>query len=192
MMDGGEGEIIVNAWPLRFSAAGREWAVRQPRCEERDDARAIYRMYEALWGGRPEIQALADMKPTDEELQAIEGAIDAARKLLERVEHPAHKAALKQRIVALQRQRKTWNRAQEIVAERAALARDRWLTLRLLMEPDGRGGFQPVFDPSNPADAEKWESFDDVIREAARPAIWQALRFVEDGRFFSGTRSAPA
>lgn len=187
----GEGELIVNAWPLRFRAGGQEWAVRQPLCEERDDARAIYRMYEALWTARPEIQLLADVKPSEDELTVIDRTIENAQELLAAAEHPAHKDALKRRIVALKRQRKSWNRAKEIVAERAALARDRWLTLRLLMEPTEAGGWRQMFDPQDPADAAKWETLDDTVREAARPAIWQALRLVEDGHFFSATRSAP-
>lgn len=187
----GETEMISNAWPIRFSAGGQAWAVRQPTCEERDDARSIYRLYEALWAARPEVQALIAVKPSAEELTVFDNTITAAQELLAQAEHPAAQAALQRRIVALQRQKQTWTRAQELTAERAALARDRWLTIRLLLEPTAAGGWRPVFDPQDPADAEKWEAFDETVRDAARPALWAALRLVEDGRFFSAPRSAP-
>lgn len=187
----GEAEQIAGAWPLRFGVGGQEWAVRQPRCEERDDARAVYRAYEALWRGKPEVKALVELRASDEEVAVFDGALQAAQDMLARAEHPAHRDALKRRIAQLERQKQTWTRADEVVAERAALARDRWLTIRLLLEPDGTGGWRQVFDPANPADAAKWEAFDDGVRDAARPALWAALRLAEDARFFSVTRSAP-
>lgn len=181
-----EETTIVSGRALLFEAAGQWWSIRQPTCEERDDARAVQRIQAAIWGSRPDVQALADLPPTAGEQASFAAAIAQTEVLLSQVESEPQKKALRERSLILRRRADDWTRADEETAARATLARDRWLTARLLVDEHDK----PVCDPNRPDFAAQWEALPDAVRDAARPLIWEALRLAEDARFFSATRSA--
>ena len=76
--------------------------------------------------------------------------------------------------------------ADEIAEERGILARDRWLTLRLLCDESGK----PVVPPGKVA-KDSWALLPLRVRNEARPLIWTILSIVNDLPFGWAQPPAP-
>ena len=76
--------------------------------------------------------------------------------------------------------------ADEIAEERAILACDRWLTLRLLCDENGK----PVVPP-NKITKDSWALLPLRVRNEARPLIWTILSIVNDLPFGWAQPPAP-
>jgi ABC-type nitrate/sulfonate/bicarbonate transport system ATPase subunit len=91
----------------------------------------------------------------------------------------AEKDALLDRIAALQRTLDKRSLADELAGERALLARDRYLTQRLLQDEHGK----PALDLRGPDFAQQWERLPLRVKDAARPAVWTVLGQVRQAPF---------
>jgi hypothetical protein len=106
--------------------------------------------------------------------------IDAAeRQFNEAGDGSPEKEGLADRLAALQRAIEKRSLADEMAGDRALLARDRYLTQRLLCDEHGKQALNPraVDFP------EQWERLPLKVKNAARPAIWTALGQVRQAPF---------
>ena len=170
---------VMDARPLVFYAAGEQFSIRQPTTEEYDDALGIQNLVLRRTLAMPEVRALADQPCSAAEALTYKAMIAAAEKRFEELEDGFAKDAAAAEVSRLERALERRTLADEIAGDRAVLARDRWLTMRLLCDKDGK----PVFD-TNAADVKaRWEALPLSVKEAARPAIWQALALVRSAPF---------
>lgn len=165
-----------------FSVRGTRYQIRQPTTEEYDDAMAVQRLWRAYWMAQPELQRLQELPCTDQEVSKYQIMIDQAQELFEELqEGDPRKAEMAKYVVNLQAALEGRTLAQETAANRATLARDRWLCQRLLEDEQG----QPMVDTSQGYEEAKaqWESIPLGVKNASRPAIWRVLAMVEEAPF---------
>lgn len=163
-----------------FTVDGATFLIRPPTTEEYDDAMAMERLVQKRWLADP---ALAPMKAepcSDEERRVYQRMIDATeRQFYEAEDGTALKDNLADRLASLQSALEGRTLAEELAGERSLLARDRYLTQRLLCDEKGK----PVFDLRAPDFPERWEALPLRVKNAARPAIWVALGQVRQAPF---------
>lgn len=165
-----------------FEVGGSSFLIRPPTTEEYDDAEALGKLVRLRTLRLPFVAEAASEPCTDQEKAVYQGMIDAAEERFRLAEDgSAAKDALARRIADLQRQIERRTLADELAEERATLARDRWLCLRLLCDPEGR---QAIPLTGKPADIEAaWEATSLAVKNRARPAIWNELRKVREAPF---------
>ena len=156
MLDGGG---------ISFEFGGAVFLIRQPTTEEYDDALMIEEsvrqdvLHSALvvdLKDKPGEQSsqLAEQLETEAEAEA---SLPKKRQLLDRAER-------------LRRN----DSAHEIANLRAHLARDRWLTARLLCNADG----EQLVNPETTEGVATWERLPMRLKDTARPYVWQMLEAV--------------
>lgn len=173
---------LATGAPLPFMAAGQTYQIRQPSPEEYDDARAVQQAYLRLWHARPEVQAIQDLPPSPQEVATYERAAQQAADQAALAEPGSLKQrAMQDRAAFYRATLAHWTAADEVAGDRALLARDRWLTMRLLQTERG----QPVLNLRAPAaEVERaWAALPLEVKDAARPVIWRALAGVEAAPF---------
>ncbi|HNU04161.1 MAG TPA: hypothetical protein PKL67_08400 [Anaerolineae bacterium] len=165
-----------------FEVDGVSFLIRPPTTEEYDDAEALGKLVRLRTLRLPFIAEVASEPCTDQERAIYESMIAAAEERFQQAEDgSAVKDALARRIADLQRQIDRRTLADEMADERATLARDRWLCMRLLCDDQGR---QAVPLDSKPAVAEAlWEAIPIAVKNQARPAIWNEVRKVREAPF---------
>lgn len=165
-----------------FEVDGVSFLVRPPTTEEYDDAEALGKLVRLRTLRLPFIVEVANEPCTDQERAVYEGMVEAAEERFRLAEDgSAVKDALARRIADLQRQIERRTLADEMADERATLARDRWLCMRLLCDDQGR---QAVPLDGKPAEIEAiWEAIPITVKNRARPAIWSEVRKVREAPF---------
>jgi len=168
-------EEIIDGKGIPFEVGGRRFYIRHPSTEEHDQAILIEQMTRRKLLASPELQELKDVPISDEERAIYERMIERAEEEFEACPDDARKQALVDRIAYLRRMLESRSLADEIAEEHAVRVRDRWLTFRLVCDEDGN----PMFDPRNPEDVERWDRMGVPFKEAARRAVWAMLQVMQ-------------
>lgn len=165
-----------------FDVDGASFLIRPPTTEEYDDAEALARLVRQRTLRLPFVAEVSGEPCSDQERAIYQGMIDAAEERFRLAEDgSAVKDALARRITDLQRQMERRTLADELADERAILARDRWLCMRLLCDDAGR---QVIPLTGKQADIEAaWEEVPLKVKNQARPAIWAEIRKVREAPF---------
>ncbi len=171
---------ILDGKGAPFTVDGATFLVRPPTTEEYDDAIAMERLMRRRWLADPALQAMKDEPCSQQEREMYESMIkDADKRFREAEDGSAEKDALLDRIASLQRTLDKRTLADELAGERALLARDRYLTQRLLQDEHGK----PVLDLRAADFAQQWERLPLRVKDGARPAIWTVLGQVRQAPF---------
>jgi hypothetical protein len=181
---------IVNGAPVPFVVDGVSFAIRQPEPEEYDDAQSLYDLWYAKAMSDPRMAELKNQPCSDGERESLESLANLAEEAAKQPGVKPEKA--KELLGQAQRLHKsaaTRTYAEELAHDKALRSRDRWLTIRLLL--DGQGN--QVFDEAAPDFKAKWAAPGMLkVKEAARRAIWRALDLVENAPFVSATSPGPS
>lgn len=166
---------------IPFEFDGAAFFIRQPTTSEYDDAMLLYERAHGSYlmseigredAGTPSVTALRIAETMD--AQAETASFVDALKLRD--------DAKRMRELTL---------AEQLARQYAALARDRWLTARLLCGPDG----QAMFDTRTPDGVRRFDLCPLRLKDAARPYIWQMLEVVQTLPFgwerWNGSASEP-
>lgn len=175
----GQLTAAINADLVPFAVDGAVLCIRQPTTEEYDDALALQSIVYKRALATPEIADLKELPCSDTEQATLQAMLDAARQMYDETDDEAAQSALVERIDRLQNQIATRTLAEEVAANRAILARDRYLTQRLLCDADGK----PVFNLKAASFKADWERLPRSVKDEARPAIWQVLAMVQNVPF---------
>lgn len=171
---------VLDGKAVPFSVDGTTFLIRQPTTEEYDDAIALQNLVIRKTLALPEVRALKDVPCSDAERLTYEAMIAAADMRFHEAEDGSlEKDALAEQIARLQRTIANRTLADETASERGVLARDRWLTMRLLCDEHGK----PLFDTASPHVGAAWEALPMRIKNEARPAVWRVLGMVRDAPF---------
>lgn len=171
---------VLDGKAVPFSVDGATFLVRQPTTEEYDDAIALQNLVIRRTLAMPEVKALKDTPCSDAERLTYEAMIEATNiRFHEAEDNSLEKDALLEQITRLQRTLENRTLADETASERGVLARDRWLTMRLLCDEDGR----QLFDTTKPDVGDAWEALPLRVKNEARPAVWRVLGMVRDAPF---------
>jgi len=170
---------IMEGKGVPFWVDDHQFFIRPPTTEEYDQALLIQDLAHARAMSQPEIQAVKGMPMSDGERQVMEARIAIAERAFEAAEDKRVKDMIAERLALLRRQMEIRTRADELADRYAVLKRDRWLTLHLLCNADGK----QMFDPDNPEDLERWERLPMRVKDEARPAIWEVLSAVRNAPF---------
>lgn len=171
---------ILDGKGVPFVVDGTTFLIRPPTTEEYDDAIAMERLMSRRWLSDPALAPMKDEPCTDDERRTYQAMIAAAERQFNEAEDGSpEKEALADRLGALQRTIEKRTLADELAGERALLARDRYLTQRLLCDEHGR----QVFNLRAADFAAQWEALPLRVKNAARPAIWTALGQVRQAPF---------
>lgn len=171
-------DVLGNAL-LAFEVNGRRWHIRQPLPEEYDDAMSLQTMTYRRVLQQPHVVAVQDIPCSEGERRLLKGMIENLEKRFNEMEDGALKEDLAQELARLQVDLNQRTLAQETASDRAALARDRWLCMRLLCDEQGK----PVFNTAAPDFEKKWSRLPIGIKDAARPSIWEVLTLVREAPF---------
>lgn len=184
----GESAAILDGHPVPCELDGQTFYVRQPLPEEWDDGMSLQETVRKRMLGLPEIRALREQPISDEERETLQAQVAAAQTLYEAAEPGRVRDKAARQLDALRRALEKHTLADEVANERAVLARDRFLALRLLQDGDGR----PLFD-TRAKDLPEQLRQPGVLRllEAARPAVWAALVMVQQAPFVWDPRRGP-
>lgn len=171
---------VMDGKGVPFSVDGAAFLIRQPTTEEYDDALALQNLVIRRTLAQPEIKELRDVPCSDAERLTYEAMIAAANiRFHEAEDGSLEKDALAEQITRLQRTMESRTLADETASERGVLARDRWLTMRLICDEDGK----PLFDTTDPKVGDAWERLPMKVKNEARPAVWRVLGMVRDAPF---------
>lgn len=177
---------VMDGNGVPFEVDGTNFYVRPPTTEEYDDALSIQDLVLHRMLAMPEIADLADTPCSEAERARYERWIKQAEKRFSEAAHGStQRQAAADEVARLKRQIEARSLADEVASDRAVLARDRWLCMRLLCRADtdeaGRVtcGAQ-VFDVRSPHIKVDWERPGWLrVKDAARPAIWILLAQVQ-------------
>ena len=172
---------VMSGKPVPFSVDGIRLAVRWPSPEEYDDAMAFQRLVRSRELRKPEVADLKDEPPTDETKATFRVFIAEAERQFRQAQDDAQRDYWNNQMAAYSRALEQSNLAEELADKRAALARDRWLTVRLLCHENGRRYFNLQAKDLE----EKWRRFPQRAKEAIRPVLWRMLRSIETAPFSS-------
>lgn len=174
-----EKEIVEGA-PIEFEIEGRTFYMRQPTTEEYDDAQTLQQMHDGLWRAKPEMQEAAQAPCSEAERMTFLLGIRALEQQIESLKDDEQDKAdlIRSRIAGLHRQLDGRTLADELVGERALLARDRALTRMLLVDANQK----PLFPPGKAGDA-AWAKFPLRAKDACRRQVWRVMRAVEEAPF---------
>jgi hypothetical protein len=171
---------ILDGKGVPFVVDGATFLIRPPTTEEYDDAIAMERLMQKRWLSDPALASLKDEPCSDEERRTYQVMIDAAeRQFTEAADGSQEKQNLAERLASLQRTIEKRTLAEELAGDRALLARDRYLTQRLLCDEHGK----QILNPRAADFPEQWEGLPLKVKNAARPAIWTALGQVRQAPF---------
>ena len=167
---------MLDGHGLSFEIGGKTFWVRPPTPEEYDDALHLQSVVRKRILAAPEIVELRSLPASAEGQETLLGALADTEQALQEVESDnPEREMLTRRLAALRRLQETRTLADEVADERAILARDRWLTLRLLTDDAG----QPVVLPTK-VSKDSWAILPLQVRNGARPLIWALLRMIEE------------
>jgi hypothetical protein len=163
-----------------FEVDGVSLLIRPPTPEEYDDAMNIqalaYRKALAL----PEIRDLGDEPCSDAERESYEAMIASAEAEFKEAEDGSdRKREAAEMSARLKRALERRTLAEELASDRSTLARDRYLTSRLLCDRTGR----KILDPKAKNYVEQWAAIPPRVKDAARSAVWTELGKVRTAPF---------
>lgn len=170
---------------LPFDVDGQLFHVRQPMPEEYDDGEMLKTLAYQKTLKQDYVQDVAAVPCSDGEKALFERVISdtqARFDALGDVENAALKDQLAAEIARLRNDITDRTLAEEFASDKATLARDRWLTMRLLLDENGKA----IFDLAAKDFPEKWAKFPIKVKDAARVFIWHALSLVREAPFSSG------
>lgn len=160
---------------LPFDVDGKTFYVRAPSPEEYDDAMSLQAAVRKRALATPEIAVMRELPASDEAARMIKEAIAETEQEIADTDDEEKTGVLKRRLDGLREVSAKRNLADEVAEERAILARDRWLTLRLLCDENSK----PVVPPGK-VTRDSWALLPLQVRNAARPAIWIVLGMIND------------
>lgn len=167
---------IMDGKGVPFVVGDRTLYIRQPTTEEYDDALWVQGVARRRALAQPDVAALKGTPISDAERELFERMIAAAEEAFAIAEEGSpQKKAMAERAAALRRVLETRTMADEVAEERAILARDRFLALRLICDESGK----QMFDPNKLEDRQRWERAPIRLKDAARRAIWEMLQVIE-------------
>lgn len=162
--------------PVWFEVDGQRWGLRHPATEEYDDAVNIQNIARRRAMAAPEMQELRSLPCSPEEQATFAAMIRATQEQLKGLAHGSlEQRHLLARLARLRRMAAERTLADEVADERALVARDRYLTLRLLVNEHG----QQVFDVYDPLVKKAWDRFPMKVKNAARAAVWTVIQVIE-------------
>ncbi len=168
--------------PVWFTVDGTRWGIRHPSTEEYDDAINIQNIARRRALAAPEAQDVRGLPCSPDERDMFETLLRATQERLKGVPHGSlEQRNLLARLARLQKMVAERTLADELADERALVARDRYLTLRLLVDAAGA----QVFDVYDPAVKRAWEKFSMKVKNAARSAVWLVMQVIENIPFAS-------
>lgn len=163
--------------PIWFDVDSVRWGIRHPSTEEYDDAVNIQNIMRRRTLLAPEAQELRGQPCSPDERETFEALIRATQDRLKGLAHGSlEQRHLLARLGRLQKMLAERTLADEIADERALVARDRYLTLRLLVDAAG----EQVFDVYDPAVKRAWDKFPMKVKNAARSAVWLVMQVIEN------------
>lgn len=163
--------------PVWFDVDGVRWGIRHPSTEEYDDAVNIQNIVRRRVLLAPEVQELRGQPCSDDERETFEALIRATQDRIKGLAHGSlEQRNLLARLARLQKMLAERTLADEIADERALVARDRYLTMRLLVDEHG----QQVFDIYDPKVKMAWDRFPMKVKNAARSAVWLVMQIIEN------------
>lgn len=167
---------------LPLDVEDKHYFIRQPAPEEYDDASNLQTFTYRKTLTLPHIQDVADTPCSAGERALFERIIadtQARFDALDPETQGAQKQALAEELARLQMTLDGRTLAQETAWDQAILARDRWLTMRLLCDEHGK----PYFDTRAKDFPAKWAKLPLKVKDAARPVIWHAWALVSEAPF---------
>lgn len=188
-----EADSVTNALedkPIWFTdRKGRRWGIRQLTTEEYDQAVHIQNIALKRSLAAPEVQDLKGLPPSDDEKATFAALVGALTQRIKEAEQGSpEQRTLLARLGRLQKMTAARTLADEVAAEYALVARDRWLTMRLLLRADGT----PAFDTTDPKLSVKWNRLAGQVKDVARSAVWEAVAVYENLPFDSEPPPAPS
>ena len=178
--DEGTLTAVMDGKGAPFEAAGETFIIRQPTTEEYDDALAIQNLVLRRTLALPEMAELKSCRAATMNGRRIRLMIAATElEFADGAGGPAEGRARSKRSPAWSGRWRSGRWRMRSRRDRAILARDRWLTMRLLCDAEGR----PVFDTKAPDVGARWEALPLAVKEAARPAVWAMLALVRTAPF---------
>lgn len=132
-------EEIVAGTPVWFEYGGKRYQIVQPTVEQYDDAQIVQSASESLWRKRPEIVEVAEAPCSDEERAIFSLSIKRIEDQIANLpdDRQDEIITLRNRKAAMLREIEERTLADELVSDRALLARDRYLTKVLLRDEHG-------------------------------------------------------
>lgn len=164
---------------IHFTVRGKKLSLRQPTTTEYDDSLTIENTAAALYKKSEEAKLLAEEPCSEAERQKIQYVINMHQVQLDFEPDEVIKMLLEERIKGLKLLQETRTMADEIGYRRAGLARDRWLSLHLLCDENGK----QMFDVTKPEDVKKWEKMPISIKDEIRLHLGEVLRLIQDAPF---------
>lgn len=167
---------------LPFEVDGKTFHIRQPMPEEYDDGEMLKTLIYQKTLQEDYVQDVAATPCSDGEKALFEMVIkdtQARFDALVDADNSALKDQLAVEIARLRNEITDRTLAQEFASDKATLTRDRWLTMRLLCDADGK----PIFTITDKDLATQWAKFPIKIKDAARTLIWRALALVREAPF---------
>lgn len=166
---------IMDGKGIPFEVSGRRFFIRQPTTEEYDDAANLQNLVVRKALATPEIAELKSVPPSDDELEQYDRMIKAAEAGFKESEIDGDRQRYADRAAQLRRVLEKRTLADEIAEGQGILARDRWLTARLLCDVDGK----PIFDTTSKGFKQKWDRLSMEVKNSARPVVWAMLGLVQ-------------
>lgn len=167
---------------LSFEVNKKTFCIRQPLPDEYDDADALKTLTYNRTLAQDYVKDVADLPCSEGErmlFQLVQKNTQDKFDALDEHADPTLKDQLVTEIARLQGEVESRTLAQEFASDKATLTRDRWLTIRLLCDDQGK----TIFDVHDKDFVAKWANFNLQVKDAARPVIWRALSLVREAPF---------
>lgn len=167
---------------LPFEVNHKTFYIRQPLPEEYDDADSLKTLIYQRTLKEEFTQEVANVPCSDAERMLYQTVLKNVQDRFDNLNgdaDPALKDQLAAELVRLQAEIDSRTLAEEYASDKANLSRDRWLTMRLLCDDQGK----PVFNLRAKDFQARWANFPMPVKDAARPVIWRALALVREAPF---------
>ena len=170
---------VLKKTPFPFEADGKTYQIRQLRTEEFDEAEFLARVARLRASRRSEVIEFKGEPCSIEARAMFEFEIQRLEEMFRNVDpdDELRRQAITARLASIRRRQDTYTLEEELTDEYASVVRDRFLCSVLLCDSAGR---QIIGDPSTDEGLQQWEDLPMTVKEASRPAIWRALKLIEE------------
>jgi len=160
---------------VELRVGDRVFYLRPPTTEEYDDARSLQSTVRKRSMASPEVKDLKAYPMSDESREMLEMAVKEAEAEFTESTDEERKVFLTGQLASYREMLESRTLAEEVSENRASLARDRWLTARLLCDADGK----QLFDNTKEG-VERWNRFPIHAKDLARLSVWRLLENLEE------------
>lgn len=163
---------------IPFQVDGVAFSIRQPTTEEYDDAISLAQLTKVA------------VELSDQMADVRGKPVPDLERLADELERMAQdETNLPKQLDYMDRAKRlrAWTVDQYLAQQRAVLARDRWLTARLLCNAEG----EQMFDTTTAAGVAAWERLPLRVKNAAMPHVRTMLGVIEELPFVSETPRKP-